>query len=138
MSPTGLQFTAHQAIGPRVLQQCNVCQCRFPGCFRKIYDRHLVDALTTLGFVYDGVDLRVPNWLVRATLPRAWRSFFLQIDAATAAARKPGDTFGLYAVGRQLEQYDRVLGHHPEVRLLDATRSPRALATTVLVALSEP
>lgn len=98
----------------------------------KIYDRHLADALVTLDFVYDGVDLRVQRRLIQWLLPRSAVTFYLSIDAETAAARKPGDTFGQYAVEQQLLGYQRRLAERDDVVVLDATDDPQRLAATVL------
>ena len=90
-----------------------------------LFDRHLVDALVTLQFVYGGVDLRVQEALVRALVPRASLALYLDVPADVAVSRKEGDVFGEYAVRRQLERYGALLRAAPGVRVLDGTRPLR-------------
>ncbi len=101
----------------------------------KIYDRHLDDAIVSLDFVYDGVDLRVPRWLIEHVLPRAHTTFYLSVDAATAVARKPGDTFGLHAVSRQLEAYTDRLDGRSDVTMIDATSDSGRIASEVFATI---
>lgn len=103
-----------------------------------LYDRHLLDALVTLDFVYAGVDLRVARWICRRALPRADLCFYVDVPADVAVTRKPGDTFGRHAVTRQLDGYARWLGEVPAVTVLDGTQRPDALAATVLDRLLHP
>lgn len=70
-----------------------------------LYDRHLLDALVTLDFVYAGVDLRLARWIVRRAVPRAALLLYVDIPAEVALARKPDDTFGEHAIRRQLDGY---------------------------------
>jgi hypothetical protein len=86
-----------------------------------VYDRHLVDALATLDFAYEGVDLRVQRRLVRALLPRADVRLHLDLTAEVSMARKPDDLLGEHALRRQLEEYDRWLAEIPPSARLDAT-----------------
>jgi len=97
-----------------------------------LYDRHLVDGLVTLDFVYAGVDLRTARRLVRLALPRARAGFYVRVPAEVAVARKPGDSFGEHAVRRQLEGYDERLPLAPDLVVLDGTREREALAADVL------
>ncbi len=94
----------------------------------KIYDRHLDDAIVTLDFVYAGVDLRLPRALISRLMPRPSVTFYLDVDAETAVARKPGDTFGHHAVESQLRRYAARLEARKDVVVLDATRDPRDIA----------
>jgi thymidylate kinase len=87
-----------------------------------VYDRHLVDALATLDFAYEGVDLRLQRRLVRALMPRADVRLYLDVPAEVAVARKPDDVLGDHAVRRQLSAYARWLDELPPVVRLDATR----------------
>lgn len=87
-----------------------------------IYDRHLLDALATLRVLYRGVPQGVPTWLVHRLLPRAHVTLYLDVSAETAAARKPGDTIGAYAVAAQLAEYSTLLPLARGLRVLDATR----------------
>lgn len=96
-----------------------------------VYDRHAADAWVTLGFVYEGVDLRLQRWLVRRVLPAAAWTFYLDVPADVAVARKPGDSFGAHAVRRQLEGYTAWLAG-ARVRRLDGTRPAPSLAAEVL------
>ena len=97
-----------------------------------LYDRHLVDALATLDFAYEGVDLRVHRALVRALLPRADVSLYLDVPLAVSVARKPDDVFGAAAVERQLTAYAHWLRRSPAVHRLDATRPAAQLVQTAL------
>jgi len=84
----------------------------------KLYDRHVADGVVTLDFVYRGADLRLSRALVRHLVPRADISFYLDVPADVAVARKPGDSFGLFAVEQQLASYDRALAPiRPLIRL---------------------
>lgn len=83
-----------------------------------LYDRHALDAEVTLAFVYQGVDLRFHQWLVRAAMPRADLAVYLDVDAGVASARKPQDTFGPHAIAAQLEEYSRRLPARPQVHVL--------------------
>jgi thymidylate kinase len=86
-----------------------------------IYDRHLVDALATLDFAYDGVDLRLQRRLVQALLPSADVRLYLDVPAEVSVARKPDDLLGEHAVRRQLAGYARWLDQLPPAVRLDAT-----------------
>jgi thymidylate kinase len=97
-----------------------------------VYDRHLLDALVTLDFVYAGVDLRLARAICRAALPRADLSFYVAVPAEVAVARKPGDTFGEHAVARQLAGYADRLASVRDIEVLDATRPTAELAAIVL------
>lgn len=95
-----------------------------------VFDRHLVDARVTLDFVYAGVDLTLARRLCRL-LPRADVTFYLAIDPERAAARKPGDTFGLYAVSKQLEMYGSELERLPHVVSVESGGTPERQALTL-------
>jgi thymidylate kinase len=94
-----------------------------------LYDRHLVDALATLDFAYEGVDLRLQHRLVRNLLPRADVRLYLDVPADVSVARKPDDLLGEHAVKQQLAGYARWLDRLPPTVRLDAT-----LPTAELVA----
>ena len=97
-----------------------------------VYDRHLVDALATLDFAYEGVDLRVQRRLVRSLLPRADVRLQLDLTAEQSMARKPDDLLGEHALRRQLEEYDRWLAQVPPTARLDATRPAGELLVEAL------
>ena len=87
-----------------------------------LYDRHLVDALATLDFAYEGVDLRVQHFLVRTLLPRADVRLYLDVPVEVSVARKPDDVLGEHAIRSQLTAYARWLDRTPPSDRLDATR----------------
>jgi len=93
-----------------------------------LYDRHLVDALVTLDFVYAGSDLRVQRWLVRRFVPTADLAIHLDVPVEVAVARKPGDLIGEPAVRRQVEAYDGYVRADATTTTLDATRPRGELA----------
>jgi hypothetical protein len=64
------------------------------------YDRHLLDALVTLGLFYGGVDLRLYRARVRRGLPKPLLSVYLDLPAevAVARARSVGDMLGEHAI----------------------------------------
>jgi len=97
-----------------------------------LYDRHLVDALATLDFAYEGVDLRLQHRLVRALLPRADVRLYLDVPADVSVARKPDDVLGEHAVRSQLAAYARWLDRIPPTVRLDATRPTVDLVTEAL------
>ncbi|HZB19680.1 MAG TPA: hypothetical protein VE463_07555, partial [Blastococcus sp.] len=101
-----------------------------------LYDRHLPDALATLDFAYDGVDLRLQRLLVRTFLPSADVRLYLEVPAAVSVARKPDDVLGEYAVRRQLDSYARWLEVLPPSVRLDATRPTTDLVAEVLGTLT--
>jgi len=101
-----------------------------------VYDRHLVDALATLDFAYEGVGLRLQRVLVRALLPRADVRVYLALPAEQSVARKPDDLLGEHAVRRQLTAYERWLDRLPASVRLDATASTAELARQVLLLLT--
>jgi thymidylate kinase len=102
-----------------------------------LYDRHLLDALVTLDFVYGGVNLRVHRAMIRRSLPKAKLSVYLDVPAEVALARKPGDMFGEYAVRRQLEGYESCLSEMEDLRRLDGNRGADELAAIVTRWLAE-
>jgi len=102
-----------------------------------LYDRHLIDALATLEFAYEGVDLRVQQGLVRALMPSAGVRLYMDAPAEVAVARKPEDVFGEHAVRRQLQAYARWLDRLPRTVPLDATRSTAELLGQALLVTTE-
>ena len=101
-----------------------------------LYDRHQVDALATLDFAYEGVDLRLHHRLVRTLLPSADLRLYLEVPADVSVARKPDDVLGEHAVRRQLESYDCWLDKLPPVVRLDATLPTADLVVQVLDVLT--
>jgi thymidylate kinase len=101
-----------------------------------ISDRHLLDALVTLEFAYEGVDLRLHRWLVRRLLPKAFLTAYLEVPAEVAAGRKVDDLFGERAVRRQLEGYAARRAEVEDMLVLDGTRSPEELALEILRAMA--
>lgn len=101
-----------------------------------LYDRHLVDALATLDFAYDGVDLRVQRRLIRALLPRADVRIYLDVPAEVSVARKPDDLLGEHAVRRQLAGYAEWLNRLPAAVEMAATSTTDDLAHRVLKLLA--
>jgi thymidylate kinase len=97
-----------------------------------LYDRHLLDALVTLDFVYEGVDLRLARWIVRRAVPRARLCLYVEVPVDVAVARKPGDTFGEYAVRRQLDGYATRRKEFPGVVVLDGQADPDDLTLRAL------
>ncbi|MBV9453860.1 MAG: hypothetical protein JOZ19_07055 [Rubrobacter sp.] len=103
-----------------------------------LYDRHLLDTLVTLDFVYEGVDLRLHYAVVRLGLPKPLLSVYLSVPAEVATARKPEDIFGVYAIiRRQLESYEARLGEIKDLHLLNGCRPANELAAVVTRWLSE-
>jgi thymidylate kinase len=101
------------------------------GCGVLLYDRHLLDALVTLDFVYEGVDLRLHRALVRRGLPKPLLSVYLDVPAEAALSRKPGDIFGERAIRGQLERYEMRCGEVENLRWLDGTHPMDELAAAV-------
>jgi thymidylate kinase len=101
-----------------------------------VFDRHLLDALVTLEFAYEGVDLRLHRWLVRHLMPKAVLTAYLEVPAEVAAGRKVDDLFGAHAVRRQLEGYAARRAEVENVLVLDGTRSPEGLALEILRAIA--
>jgi thymidylate kinase len=97
-----------------------------------LYDRHLLDAVVTLDFVYGGVDLRVHRALIRRLLPRATMAVYLDLPASVAVERKQDDLFGERAVNVQLDRYSARRSEISSLRVMDATRPPEALALEIL------
>jgi thymidylate kinase len=101
-----------------------------------LFDRHLLDALATLDFVYGSVDLRVHRRLVRWLLPKADRTFYLDVSGDVAVARKPVDSFGRHAVDAQLRRYAELLSALPDVTTVDGGRSVEELSLEILRRIS--
>ena len=94
-----------------------------------LYDRFVLDSLVHLRWRY-GVDNRftLQSWLVRALSPRPARSYFLDLPADVAHARKRQDRIeDLRAHG---DLYHQELARSG-ARRLDATRDPEDLAAEV-------
>jgi thymidylate kinase len=70
-----------------------------------ICDRWLPDALVDLEVRYGRH--RVAEWILRRAVPRPDVALFLRVDAATSAARKPGDQAPAI-LAAMAEHYDRV------------------------------
>lgn len=106
-----------------------------------ICDRHLPDALVTLRLLYPGVDLRLPEALLRRLVPRADLTLLLELPAEEAARRKAGsDAFSsLPAVRAQVRAYADLRERQttPGLALLDATRPPDELIRDALRLLLE-
>lgn len=102
-----------------------------------IYDRHLLDALATLDFAYEGVDLRLQHALVRALFPRADLRLYLEVPAEVSVTRKPDDVIGDSAVRRQLEAYEHWLARTPPTHRLDATLPADRVAAQALRLLAD-
>ena len=100
-----------------------------------IYDRHVLDALVTFDFVYEGGGLGLQRALIRRFMPRPNFSFYLDLTADEALARKTGQVFGEHAVRRQLDLYARRREEF-DLQRLDATRAPEDLAWIVLESLT--
>jgi thymidylate kinase len=86
-----------------------------------VYDRHLLDALVTLDFVYGSVNLSLQRAIVRTFVPKAAITLYLEIPAETAIARKESVVFGEHAVRQQLEHYQKRTGEVVNLVKLDAT-----------------
>ena len=100
-----------------------------------VFDRHLLDALVTLDFVYGGVDLRVHRALVRALVPRAAITLYLAIGAEEAIGRKQSAVFGEHAVRAQLAHYQRRRAEIRGLVELDAVRPADELVLEALRAM---
>ncbi len=90
-----------------------------------LYDRHQADALATLELAYPDTNRRLQEALVRLLLPRPDMTFYVEIDADTAVARKPDEVFGERAVRSQLERYATLVARMPRLTVIDG-RAPRA------------
>lgn len=97
-----------------------------------LYDRHVVDALATLDFAYEGVDLRLQRAVVRAFFPRADLGFYLDVPAEVSIARKPDDVVAGAAVRRQLAAYEEWLSRVAPAHRLDATMPAGVIAATAM------
>jgi thymidylate kinase len=95
-----------------------------------VSDRWTTDALVDLNVRYGRH--RPAEWLLRALAPRADVSVLLDIDAQTAAARKPDDQ--PKAVLDTMEELYRGAARRTGVRRIDATR-PREEVVDELLAL---
>jgi len=96
-----------------------------------LWDRHVLDALTTLDFVYGGVNLTVQRSLIRRLLPAADRVFYLDVPVDVALERKPADMIGEHAVRRQLDAYEWWLPKLDRIQTIDARRPAPAVAMEV-------
>ena len=93
-----------------------------------VFDRHLLDALVTLDFIYGGVNLRVQRAIIRKLIPKASVTLYLAIGADDAVGRKQSAVFGEFAVRSQLDHYDRLRTGIQGLIELDATKNPDVLA----------
>lgn len=96
-----------------------------------LYDRHLLDALVTLDFIYEGVDLRLHRTMVRRGLPKPALAVYLDVPAEVALPRKPEDIYGEYGIRRQLESYDAHRHEVEDLRQLNGSRPAGELAAVV-------
>ena len=102
-----------------------------------LYDRHLLDALVQLDFVYGGVNLRLHRAVMRRALPKPQLSVYLDVPVEVAFARKPEpegpeDIFtGEYVIRRQLESYEARRGEVENLRRLDGSHTAEELAAIV-------
>jgi hypothetical protein len=96
-----------------------------------LYDRHLLDALVTLDFFYEGVDLRLHQAMIRRGLPKPLMSIYLEVPEEVALARKPGDEFGKYVIHGQLKRYSARRGEIDDLCQLDGTSTMNELAAVV-------
>jgi thymidylate kinase len=101
----------------------------------RVHDRHVADAIVTTDFVYRGADLRLSRLLIRTLIPRVDVTFYLDVPAEVAAARKPGDSFGIFAVERQLAAYDAALAGVRNLVRLDACRTQAELLADVMATI---
>lgn len=96
-----------------------------------LYDRHLLDALVTLDFVYEGVDLLLHRAVIRWGVPKPSLSIYLDVPAEVSVARKPEDMFKEYAIRQQLESYEARLSEFEGLHRLDGSRPADELAIVV-------
>lgn len=101
-----------------------------------VYDRHLVDALATLDFAYAGVHLQVAHRLIRALLPPADVTIYLDVPVEVSVARKPDDLLGESAVRRQLAAYEKWLAAIPPTVRLDAVAAQADILASALRVLA--
>jgi len=97
-----------------------------------IYDRHLLDALVTLDFLYRGVDTRVHKILVRRFLPKAFITFYLKVSATVAIGRKPMDFFDEAGIRSQLDLYQLHRSEVEGVHDLDGTAPVSEMTFSIL------
>ncbi len=106
-----------------------------------LYDRHLLDALVHLDYIYEGVDLRAHRTILRRGLPKPQLSVYLDVSEEVALARKPLDAediySGQYAVRRQLESYAAFRGELRNLCVLDGTRPADYLAAKVIRTIAQ-
>lgn len=108
-----------------------------------LHDRHLLDALVHLDFVYGGVDLRPHRALIRWGVPAPRLSLYLDVPADVALARKPEpeepeDIFiGRYTIRSQLEGYETYRGEVPQLVQMNGQRPPDELAAVVTRRLAD-
>ncbi len=101
-----------------------------------VYDRHLLDVLVTLDFVYGGAAGELHRRLLRVLLLAADLSFYLSLPAEVAIARKRDAVFGEHSVRLQLQLYQRHRSSISSLVVLDATRTSEELAKSVVDRLS--
>ncbi len=112
-----------------------------------VFDRHRRDAEVTLRLFYDLEATDPAVRLAQRALPDADLDVHLQIAPEVSLARKEEEVVGAWAVQQQVAMYDELLagprsrrggraGEGPVV--LDATRTPEAIALHVLTLLLDP
>ncbi len=109
-----------------------------------LYDRHLLDALVHLDFVYASVNLRLHRAVVRQGLPKPLLSVYLDVPAEVALGRlarkpeEPGDIFvGERVVCCQLKLYESRYSEAEDLRRLDGGRPANELAAIVIRWMAE-
>lgn len=100
-----------------------------------LYDRHLLDALVHLDFVYGGADLRLHRALVRRLMPKPALAVYLDVPAEVAVSRKPTEPWdiyvGEYVVRRQIEGYEARLDEVEDLHRMDGNAPAEELAVAV-------
>jgi len=109
-------------------------QHRAPGVL-KLYDRHLLDALTTLNFLYEGVSLSAHRALIRRLVPRASLTVWLDISPGEAARRKPDAVFNEAAAAHQSPGYKTYAHLAQGLHRIDAVRDPADISLEVFKAI---
>lgn len=110
-----------------------------------VFDRHRRDAEITLRLFYDVDPGNLAVRLARTALPAADLDVHLRISPELSVARKQEEVVGEWAVASQVEMYDELVPdaddprpsdeEHGATVVLDAARSPEALALEVLTRL---
>lgn len=106
-------------------------QHRGPGSL-KLYDRHMLDALATLDYLYEGVALAAHRTLIKHLLPRASVTLWLDVSPEEAATRKPDAVFHEEAARHQYSGYARYAPLAPNLHRIDAAGDPIQVTGTAL------